>query len=65
MMGLKVWKFGRLHIVCDGDTLGSLEVCKLGSLYILSGIDEFGVLEVYTLCGMVIHLEVWKFAHCV
>ena len=41
-ISLEVWKFGSLHIVCDDDKF----------------MDKFGSLEVYTLCVMMISLEV-------
>ena len=59
MIGLEVWKFESLHMVCDDDKFGSLEVymlCmmvtslevgKLGSLHTVCDDDNFGSLDVY------------------
>ena len=44
--------------MCDDDNFGSLEVWKLQNC---TWTDKFGGLEVYTLCVMMINLEVWKF----
>ena len=50
MIILEVWKFGSLHVVCNGDKFRSLEVYK--SMPICDD-DKFG------------SLEVRKFTHCV
>ena len=41
MISLEVWKFGRLHIVCDDDTFGSLEVYKSTGLRVVRDDDKF------------------------
>ena len=41
MISLGVWKYGRLRIVCDDDTFGSLEDNKFTSLHVVCDDDKF------------------------
>ena len=60
IISLEVRKFGRLHIVRDDDTFGTLEGYPLCVMMIRLEVGKLGSLEVYTVCVMVIGLEVGK-----
>ena len=50
MISLGVWRFGRLHVVCDDDKFGSLEIYKF--THVVCDDDKSGSLEVrkFTYC---------------
>ena len=62
VIGLEVWKFSNLHIVCDDDKFGSLHVYILCVMMTCLEVWKFTCLHI--VCDDD-KLEVYKFTHCV